>query len=812
MKQIPFKPYMKKTFKEARIVLILSILVLFVTMAYSTYASSPKYLTLTLIDNQTNSSIINFDGWTTYTHDFGLTTNTSFNTSTGSAVITFSGAIPTPQILFIEGYGYYNRIINGTSLYNLSNTNNYATYYLDETPPTYTYINNYEKITNNNLSGVTNSLNYSYSYLTTNSYSKSNGIIIDSSTQNHTFTTTADFLFSSGNVDNKYVVNITNEFKIGTPPPTITGHAKFYYADGTNNISSNIVFTGTGSFVTYSFTNPNPERLVTSIETYYSSSDIGYGGQSKNLIVQDYYNKYNTFNTTNTQTSLYQIQSTKATYYTLYSNSTILNSATNNVYGLYNSILNITLKNINDNTSVNTFNGWISNNAYGYNETFTTTNGIASINLINGLTYTIYVDAATISTTPTTSITVSSSTQNFNINVYPINSLIISAKDLNLNTPLTSTTVTLQGSVIYTINVNDTATNYSLTPGTYNLIATQTNYNTYHSTLTIGKTLANTTIYLGNGTQATNIYVKNSYSQFLQGATVQLIRQMDGAILETKTTDGSGGVQIYPSTNQAYYLNITATGYNPYYQTFTAIDNTYTVTLSQTNASYNIVNFYDGITSNFLPDPNTALANNTNVNFQIFYTSDLRQITNCYISIVNNTALLVALTPFSNCGSSNGFTNLTYNTGQQKLLTVIMTLTVYNGTSYSNISYKTPYGIYFFYQGDYSLAHAFNDVSKFNKSGMDDFTKSLIFFIVIFIVIIGVARQNINQFIQTDRIMILLTALIGLGCVLGFLNLTYLPVGGQFGSVLSQYGLLIISFIFTVYNMYANWNEGGGEN
>lgn len=512
-------------------------------------------------------------------------------------------------------------------------------------------------------------------------------------------------------------------------------------------------------------------------------------------------------NTLYMKAGTYNITFVNSSYYNKTEEFTIVpyQNDTQNITGVYNSIINITAKHLYDNATLSNFTGWVSNTDNSYNETYTTTNGTALINTIQNLNYTAYINATGYTTQDTNNyatLNPTTTTLNKTFQLNKENSFYIYARDIFTNELLDNVSIFLYGPSTYNFTFNQELYNYSLTTGFYDVVVSKDTYSDAIGSLTINnEEMANQTFYLSASSQNVVIYVRNIYNQYLQDANVQIIRKFDDAVVAQDITDFSGAVSfnLVPTLN--YYINITADGYQNYYENFNVIESTYTITLNLDEET--VPSYYTGLNYSFNPKGVFELVNNTDHN--ITFAADSQgtwTFTDCYLFLIGKNES-ANTTLYNASGSCSGLSaSITYeiNTNSYDLIEAYGILEI---NSTANITYKNFYSIGNYYEGDYSLSNALTSLNNFDKAGFGKFGKYLLMAIITISIILSAVKVKYLSIDKTTGtgVIILLWLITAIFSYSGFFTLEFIPI-----PFLQQWGLTVflgyfmIGIIFEVGN------------
>jgi len=308
-----------------------------------------------------------------------------------------------------------------------------------------------------------------------------------------------------------------------------------------------------------------------------------------------------------------------------------------------------------------------------------------------------------------------------------------------------------------------------------------------------------------NNTQIVKLYLLNTslggyatfriqdiYQNPLTEVTGKMEKVIDGSLVtvEQQSSDGSGLMTFFVNPDDDYTFTFSKTGYTSYSATIRPITTEiYTITLEQEGAE--VIPPYSAEVKYFFTPTNTVLNNGTKYNFTFNLTSEYWDIEDCTLYIKNTTNTLNS--------SSDSFTNnnclitIEYDVGKQ---TTIISEAKYTLNSIVN-TVSIQYTVQYTYKGEFSLMNFIDDIKAFSSAGFDDFTRSIIVFIVIF-GIVAYASSQMAGLREPETLIILAWALVMVFSYLGLLTLSYAsipdiaPLGREW---LQQY---IISILFSL--------------
>ena len=228
--------------------------------------------------------------------------------------------------------------------------------------------------------------------------------------------------------------------------------------------------------------------------------------------------------------------------------------------------------------------------------------------------------------------------------------------------------------------------------------------------------------------------VVDTYTNSIEGASGLMKKEIGGVwtTMEGETSDGSGLMTFWLNPDTTYQFIFSKTGYGSVTEklrvTTTEI---YTVTLGsiaeERNQSYSV-----GVSYGFYP--NYDLQNATNYDFSFVMESDYWDITGCTLYLKNGSNIINT--------SSTSYTTRVCNISIElntDSYTTITSQAIYNLNSSDDITASTQYTIAYRYIGDFSLKSFLDDLKAFGGAGFNDFTRMVIAFIIIFIILASVA-------------------------------------------------------------------------
>lgn len=293
----------------------------------------------------------------------------------------------------------------------------------------------------------------------------------------------------------------------------------------------------------------------------------------------------------------------------------------------------------------------------------------------------------------------------------------------------------------------------------------------YGSDVTLNNVTQDIPLYLLYASDG--IYVRfrvvDPYSNPIESVRGIMQRTIGGTLrtVEQEYTDSSGLATFWVNPDQDYIFTFSKSGHGS--ETFSLRPTTseiYTVTLgsaiSERNESY-----ATGILFYF--SPTTDLQNDTEYTFSFNMNSTFWTVTGCTAYLKNGTTVLTSSS--SSYTTSSCDISMAYNsTGLDK----IRLEAHYNLNSSDDIIASRTYTIAYRYPGQFSLKNTLDDIKAFGEAGMNDFTRMMIAFIVIFVIVGGLAYKTEAK--DPEILVGLLIILVWLFSYVGWLTLNYDPI------------------------------------
>ena len=276
--------------------------------------------------------------------------------------------------------------------------------------------------------------------------------------------------------------------------------------------------------------------------------------------------------------------------------------------------------------------------------------------------------------------------------------------------------------------------------------------------------------------------IVDSYSNPIEDASGIMKKEISGSwtTIESETSDGSGLMTFWLNPDTTYQFTFSKAGYGSVTETLrVTTTEIYTVTLGGTAEPRNI-SYSAGVSYGFYP--NFDLQNDTKYNFSFVMDSDYWDITDCTLYLKNESTTISS--------SSTSYTttncNITIELDTDSY-TTITSETIYNLNSSNNIIVSTQYTVAYRYVGEFSLKSFLDDLKAFGGAGFNDFTRMVIAFIIIFILL---ASVSYNMGVVDPEVTIGL--LIMLTCLFSYIGWLTLPYDGIRTEWLKQYIIAIL--------------------
>ena len=305
-------------------------------------------------------------------------------------------------------------------------------------------------------------------------------------------------------------------------------------------------------------------------------------------------------------------------------NISALSNSSNNITGIYDQLLNLTVENAYSGERLFNFTGYIYQGNHSFNESIDSTpNNYTLLGIIQELPYTLYVEHPNYAISNSTNYyyftSINETTDNITMSLYSNNSIMMYIRNEatgNLITDNITITITFNSSEDQYWTANGTYFIDDLLDGNYSIKFSGGNYTTKTYTVTVAD----------RSTQILNAYLSASYQQAIftlvdsltintiESVSFQMARIINSswAVVESKTSDITGRVQVNYLPDVRYRFTCSKTGYETkIFYLDPIIFSTYTIQLSPT-ITQDENRDYAGISVSFSPN---IFYNNQSTNF-----------------------------------------------------------------------------------------------------------------------------------------------------------------------------------------------------
>jgi len=419
---------------------------------------------------------------------------------------------------------------------------------------------------------------------------------------------------TNGTISTNLYVNDTNDYNITVYSNDYFPH---YYEDQSITTGLNATSHATEiKFITKEIISNNTLSNV----TYYIN---GTANTTFILPVQD----------------IWVLNATKTGYYDLeyLFNTSGRQNETITLTGMYNNILTVNITDVvtNETVGVNSYLN-VYNSFYGYNFTYSNSNGSFNINLLQG-NYSLTA-WATDYAYAYDDIIINATTYNYTVGLYANNSLWVTAQDLDTGNPILNFSVNvydINRSYVFNDNNTGTAKKEDIISGVYIVEITKSGYTTAQYPITItGGSHQNLVAYLQSGATETTFTVQDLISNgLLEGATSNQYKLINSSyvLISSQLTDITGRVQFSYVTGNEYKFVISLTDYDTRTFLLTPLFSTYTIRLTPTttedvdtsggNWIYYISpnEFYNGEDTNYTISLSSGTGTLVNFSLDVYY-------------------------------------------------------------------------------------------------------------------------------------------------------------------------------------------------
>ncbi len=445
------------------------------------------------------------------------------------------------------------------------------------------------------------------------------------------------------------------------------GSPSFPYLGTNINITGNVIDGGNGTahymnIQKVSSTIFSPNFSITLTDSVFSNNICNFTAQINNTLYSSNVSTCNLeANILNSVSLNYSINISSNNYYdkNLYYN--ISNDLTTTLDPIYTARLNATV--FNGSTQVNNYIINITNINTGVITTQIVSNGIAQFNNTKeGENYTVTIDNSSFAFS-TQNITLVQGYNTLLFQLQALNSINITIIDELSTSPILQAVTIQFSSATNLFNTTTSTGNYfnsGITPGSYELTFTSTNYSTrtYEVTINNRSTQSLTVRLLSNNqSSAIGIYTKTLGSLVLPNVLYTIQKQYSGGSYATVLqgyTDISGFATFNVQQGTNYKVILEATDYSikTFNQQFYLANSPYTFNLlSSSSTPY--INYLDGVNYYYTPS-NTTLINGS-YTFQI---TTYNSTFNIAYTAVNTNGVLVNVTGSSSGGTASNTVDL----------------------------------------------------------------------------------------------------------------------------------------------------------
>lgn len=244
------------------------------------------------------------------------------------------------------------------------------------------------------------------------------------------------------------------------------------------------------------------------------------------------------------------------------------------------------------------------------------------------------------------------------------------------------------------------------------------------------------TMYLLSSSEGvyTTFQVLNVADQPLSNVYVTSEIQVGGewTIIENKYTDDSGGATFWVNPDTQHRFTFVLSGYETYQTLLYPTQSAYTITLGEISTTS--IAYSQGINYQLYP-PSITLNNGTSYDFGFNIESSYWTLEEYGFVVTNSSGFIMG----SNSDTTGTGGNITSLIDVENNTHIYMNYYWVINDTYVNGS--TFWYVHSSYVGEFSLKYFFDDVKSFSKSGFNDFTRAIVGFFII-LMIVGWASYN----------------------------------------------------------------------
>ncbi len=484
---------------------------------------------------------------------------------------------------------------------------------------------------------------------------------------------------------------------------------------------------------------------------------------------------------------------------TLLINVSALDNVTFNFTNLFNAQFNFSAFNASGGEVLSNLSGNVSFGSFNINFSTTGTNVIVNVSRgVNGsgIDYNVFLTSRPNYTDSHSNnfrtISSNNSFQNENFTLFRDQSLFITFRDILTGNLLDNINLLMFGGTNFDFDINFSAFKFSFPVDSYDLLATKSGFSTFTQTISITEGgLVNITAFMNNDTSPISFIVRNIAGGFIEAASIKITRNSDNALIAEKFSDIFGAAEVDLNSDILYDINVTRSGFLPFFGTLNAFQSSYTITLS--TADVNQQSFI-GLNYQFLPSVGASLVNGTLTNFSFNVSSNgFWNLTSCTFSLLND-SLSGTIFDSNNsfCDATGGFAEFEFNTSTN---TIIISRVELELNSTNNITIFRFYSINNNFQGSFSLMTFFDDLKNFGGSGFN--TAGLFFMTVIVIISLTIfLGSSLTVFGEPEKMLTFTTILTGAASYLDLLNVSFTPAA--FNPLGGQWIIFIVMSLLTI--------------
>lgn len=366
-----------------------------------------------------------------------------------------------------------------------------------------------------------------------------------------------------------------------------------------------------------------------------------------------------------------------------------------------------------------------------------------------------------------------STNQTSQVYVTPL-SLILNFLDEETRLSLNGTNVSV--SVIDSLgNITDYVTSNGslsivgvLTEGDYIVRYSAENYSLrdFYFTLSLDDPVTDETLYLLRSSIFTpgNVFVRDFDGLGVSGAEVLMQRYYGNDTIPNRvqwgTTDSNGDVVFVAESVTAFYTFSVFVDdvlrYSEDVPQLLTVDSSglFSKTIVLPRQGLDVVNQNTGFLFSF--SPSGVLVNGSVNNFSVVVNSSSWDLEYCFFGLYNASDSVLLNSTSGFCNSSSGVGSLSYDLVVLDPLYVELVV----GSSLFNNSYYRYYSVFDYGNGSFTLSDLADDLSVFDGSGFNNFSRFLISIVAIFLIVGGVTSRS--NFINNPEELMLLVFLLSL--------------------------------------------------